>query len=211
MVGIVGKHPQTGYNLSYNGSMWRLVVAVAFLIAGLVSLITSRNVPNVFTTPVQQSYSGEIIENLQIEIPVDGTYEVGLQVSRNPGEPVQSPSDFPLNVTVRKGNSQVGSPTTGSASSAERVLFVCYEFKSLKGETVHLSARPGKSLGAYKERTQKLVVSRVPFEYVAYFLNVYGRMLAGIVGVLSALIVFLSYRRFISSKSQHQNSGSFEP
>lgn len=191
--------------------MWRLVVAVALIIAGLVFLITSRNVPNVFSTPVQQSYSGETIENLRIDIPVDGTYEVGLQVSRNPGEPVQPPSDFPLHVTVRAGNSQVGSPTTRRASSAERVLFICYEFKSLQGETVHLSARPGKSLGAYKGRTQKLVVSRVPFEYVAYFLNVYGRILAGIVGVLSALIVFLSYGRFISSKLRHQSSGSFEP
>lgn len=181
--------------------MWRLGIAIAFLIAGLVFLITSRNVPNVFATPVQQSYGGETIENLRIHIPVDGTYEVALQVSRNPGEPVRSPSDFPLHVTVRTGNSQVGSPTTGSASSAERVLFICYQFKSFKGETVHISARPGKSLGAYKGRTQKLVVSRVPYEYVAYLLNVYGRIVAGVGGILFALITFLSYRRFQQSKA----------
>jgi hypothetical protein len=187
--------------------MWRLVIALIALIAGASCLIGSSNVPSAYAKPVQQAYEGEGIRDLRVDIPVDGLYEVDLQVGRNPGESVPQPPDFPLKVTVMKDGLRIGSARRGGGWSGGSAGFKCYDFKAVKGDVVSISVEPASSFDLYRDRSRQLVVARIPHDYAMYMIRTDGMRLLGILCLAYSAILVIG--RFLNaSRSRRQNSES---
>jgi len=181
------------------------ILVVAFGIAAATLYYSSTRVPNVFSVPLDIPYSGEDIRSLPVKIEVEGTYEVEISVDQDPKNPGIIEPPMPKTGVVIAGK-PVGKQEQGSSSSGERMGFVSYKFFAAAGDTALLSVRKTRSFEADIYKNPHLRVQRIPFEYLQYWINVWGRQLGAFLFAGAAFVILfvslMSRRRAKASEAQ---------